>query len=465
MKGLLFAQICLLGIIAYLIYSYNSEEIKMSSHDFITISMDKTSVPNNPPVNNPDNPSFGNGKTQKTDPVGPNKPKVPENNNEKPRSEKNETKNNPPNHPIHEEEEDLEIQSGKREFSDFEVKPPTHWRFRTTIFHNQNRTSHLSPQLPFLCKLNKLRFCYSRYPSEVLNTFWIICPIYTANVMQTKHLYELHRNFRSYVQSYGINFQTVEVIFPGQEFQLTRPKNQPYDLQYKEKWIFAMRENLVNVGIKRLPDDWQFVSWIDQHIFWEDAYWFEKAILLMSHYNVVHLLNGNDFLNLQNKTDYHLKGAVKSFHEVGINYWRYVPQQWGLAWATNREIYEKLGGLLDICIGTKCDFYQAVTYTGVSYPRMTDVDEFNDMIGEWQEHAIKVYDGKVGFLDSKVFHFMHCYDGCRTSDYDGQITLLYKHQYSPNKDLKRDAEGRLSLINDALGSDMWKIYGGDERKK
>jgi len=348
-------------------------------------------------------------------------------------------------------------------------KTPHHWIFRTRN-NNDSTPSNITclqknQHISILCHLAILPQCRGENPTEVLSTFWVICPIYTANVEQTKHLYELHRNFRSYIQSYGISFQTVETIFPGQEFQLTKPNNEPYDLQYKEKWIFAMRENLVNVGIKRLPDDWQFVSWMDQHIFWEDPYWFEKAIILMSHNNVVHLLNGNDFLNLNNGTDYHLRGAVKYYFEIGFNYWRYVPQQWGLAWATNKEIFEKLGGLLDICIGTKCDFYQAVTYTGVQYPHMTDVEEFNEMIGKWQDHAIKVYEGKIAFLDSKVLHFMHCYDGCKTSDYDGQITLLYKHKYAPDKDLKRDEEGRLSLINDELGKDMWKIYGGTPRNE
>ncbi len=316
----------------------------------------------------------------------------------------------------------------------------------------------------FLCNLSLKGDCVSQYPSEVLDTFWIVCPIYTANQKQTERLYYLHGNFRSYVQSYGINFQTVEVIFPGQEFQLTKPNTQPYDLQYKDEWIFAMRENLVNVGIKHLPDDWQFVSWVDQHIFWMDPYWFEKSIVLMSHYNIVHLLNGNDFKNMTNGTDYSLRGVVKYYYEVGVNYWRYVPQQWGLAWATNKETYEKLGGLLDICIGTKCDFYQAVTYTGVMFDKMTNNEVFNSEIKKWQEQAIKVYDGKVGFLDSKVLHFIHCMEGCRTSQYDQQIGLLYQHNYNPLTDLTRDKEGRLSLTNNTpLAEAMWRLYGGGPR--
>jgi len=119
---------------------------------------------------------------------------------------------------------------------------------------------------------------------------------------------------------------------------------------------------------------------------------------------------------------------------------------------------------LDICIGTKCDFYQAVTYTGIMFDKMTNNEDFNDDIRKWQEHAIEVYDKKVGFLDSKVYHFIHCMDGCRTSQYDQQIGLLYQHKYNPHTDLTRDEEGRLSLTNNtALAEAMWRLYGGGPR--
>ena len=188
--------------------------------------------------------------------------------------------------------------------------PPKEWIFRTNNLTTTLNTTcpQKNQKISMLCKLGVSSSCRGENLSEALSTFWIICPIYTANQGATQLLYQLHRNFRSYIESYGINFQTVEVIFPGQEFQLTRANNQPYDLQYRDEWIFAMRENLVNVGIKHLPDDWEYMSWVDQHIFWEDPYWFEKCIWLFSHHNIVHMLNGNHFYKLKNTTDYSLEG-------------------------------------------------------------------------------------------------------------------------------------------------------------
>ena len=53
-----------------------------------------------------------------------------------------------------------------------------------------------------------------------------------------------------------------------------------------------MRENLVNVGSKYLPDDWEYIAWIDQHIYWyNNPYFFEEAIVKLGKSNIVHMLN------------------------------------------------------------------------------------------------------------------------------------------------------------------------------
>ena len=315
-----------------------------------------------------------------------------------------------------------------------------------------------------LCRMGIQSHCKRIQISEQLSSWWMICPMYSANVKQTGILYQLHENFRNFAKSYGINFQTVETTFPGQEFLLTKPNNEPYDLQYKADWIFAMRENLVNVGVKHLPDDWQYMSWIDQHIFWMDPYWFEKSIWLFEHHNIVHMLNGNDFWNMQNTTDYSLVGFGNLYAQYGMGFESHDPRQCGLAWGMRREIFEQVGGLFDLCIGTKCDLYQNYAYAGRVYNYQTNSYEYAQKIKEWQENAIRVYDRKLGFLDTKVVHFMHCIDGCKTSDYNLQINALNRFGYSPNNDLKRDEEGRLILFNNMpLAKELWMLYGGAPR--
>lgn len=227
-----------------------------------------------------------------------------------------------------------------------------------------------------------------------------------------------------------------------------------------------MRENLINVGAGYLPDDWQFMAWIDQHIWWEDPYWFEKAMWLMSHYNIVHLLNGNDFWDIHNKTMYHLDGFARIWTEVGDRFWMHDPRQCGCAWSMRREVYEALGGILDICIGTKCDLYQNYAFAGMTYTSQIGNQEYADEVAKWQRHAIDVFQKKMWFLDTKIIHFQHCdiRDGCKTSEYNDQIYALMRNNYNPRTDLTRDANRRLRLTNNInLAKELWVIYGGNPR--
>jgi len=338
------------------------------------------------------------------------------------------------------------------------------WIYKTQGKHD-NLCQEKNRRPIMLCELGITKWCKRTYISEALANWWMICPIYTANTEQTSNLYELHKNFRSYARSYGINFQTVETIFPGQVFQLTEPNNKPHDLQYQADWIFAMRENLVNVGAKNLPEDWEFMSWIDQHIFWLDPYWFEKCIWLFSHYNIVHMLESNDFWSVKNTTDYHLEGIGKLYSIHGMGFARIDPIQYGLAFGMRREVFEKLGGLLDICIGTKCDLYQNYAYVGSRYTSQASGTEYISMLAAWQDHAIKVYNKSFGYLDSKVIHFRHCLDGCKTSEYHLHVQALMSFGYNPKTDLHRDEEGRLTLVNNVpLAKRLWELYGGAPRK-
>jgi len=316
-----------------------------------------------------------------------------------------------------------------------------------------------------LCKLTN-RDCIRYTPTQELEHFWMICALYTPNQANTAMLYELHRNFLNYSKLFGFQVQVIEVVFPGQEYQATRPNHEPYELQYTADWIFNMRENLVNVGAKHLPADWEYISWIDAHIFWdENRYFFEDVIIELGKNNIVHMLESNDFYGENNKTHFYEDGVAKlwsKYHTTRLNPIR----QCGMAWATRRDIFEATHGSLDVCIGTKCDLYQNYAYFGEVYTGECSNPEYAKAVREWQTRAISVYKKKVGYVRGNIVHFEHCLAsrGCRTSNYDSMTQTLMRHNFNPNTDMKRDAEGRMQFqSNFELAKDLWKIYGGSEK--
>jgi len=316
-----------------------------------------------------------------------------------------------------------------------------------------------------LCKLTH-RNCIRYTPAQELEHFWMVCALYTPSQSATSILYELHHNFINYAKLFGFQIQVIEVVFPGQEFIATRPNQEPHELQYRADWIFNMRENLVNVGAKKLPADWEYISWIDAHIFWDqNRYFFEDVVVELGKNNIVHMLGSNDFYGENNKTHFYEDGVAKLWsqsHSTHLNPIR----QCGMAWATRRDIFEATHGSLDVCIGTKCDLYQNYAYFGVVYTGECSNPEYAKAVRDWQTRAIQVYQKKVSYVKGNIIHFEHCYAsrGCRTSNYDSMTQALMRHNFNPNTDMKRDNEGRMQFQNNFdLARELWRIYGGSPR--
>ncbi|RYE27213.1 MAG: hypothetical protein EOP48_34605 [Sphingobacteriales bacterium] len=159
-------------------------------------------------------------------------------------------------------------------------------------------TFHLDPAAatlavsPILCKLQVKSgvssFCKSRDPAENLKNFWVVAPIYSYQQNKQMHWYRLHDEFRSYMESFGISFCTLELIHDSdfgtedgsQEFMVTKPGREPYDIQLTYHGVPPyIRENLLNVAIAKLPQDWEYVAWIDAHQFFENTFWWRDGIV------------------------------------------------------------------------------------------------------------------------------------------------------------------------------------------
>jgi hypothetical protein len=100
----------------------------------------------------------------------------------------------------------------------------------------------------------------------VLPDFWIIAPIYAYYQTLQPILYDTHLMFKEYIQSYGMKFCTLEAISPskGQVYKVTKENNEPWDIQTEVYEEFYLRENFINVAVKKIPH-WQYIAWIDAH--------------------------------------------------------------------------------------------------------------------------------------------------------------------------------------------------------
>ena len=81
----------------------------------------------------------------------------------------------------------------------------------------------------------------------------------------------------------NVKLYVVELIYEGQEFQLTNASN-PNHLQLRTPIPFFHKENLISVAVDRLlPEGWNYFAWIDADVEFVDRDgWARSAMQLLS---------------------------------------------------------------------------------------------------------------------------------------------------------------------------------------
>jgi hypothetical protein len=113
-----------------------------------------------------------------------------------------------------------------------------------------------------------------RVPKYDLNHFGVITVLF--NPIKYKSRYELYHKFDEHMTRSGVTLLTVECIFespgelglPSQKFEVTR-KNDPRHLQITAPSVIWLKENLINIAVKKLPSYVEYVAWLDADIEFE----------------------------------------------------------------------------------------------------------------------------------------------------------------------------------------------------
>ena len=121
----------------------------------------------------------------------------------------------------------------------------------------------------------------SRMQKSNLSNFAVITVIF--NPIKYKSRYDHYEKFAQHMSFSGVNLITVECIFeaeqhlglPRQNFEITSSGNR-FHIQLVAPSIIWMKENLINIAIKRLPQNIEYIAWLDADIEFEVS--FKKKI-------------------------------------------------------------------------------------------------------------------------------------------------------------------------------------------
>ena len=266
-----------------------------------------------------------------------------------------------------------------------------------------------------------------------------------ANPIGWKSRLRLYDTFEQHMLDSGVRLTTVECAYGERGFELAGRAHVNH-IGVRAKTPVWVKENLINIGISRLPADWRYVAWIDADICFRRADWASATVNALQQYDLVQ--PWSDCYDLGPN------GEHLQVHRAFCRQWidgqpispgPYVFAHPGYAWAATREALNHLGGLIETASLGAADHHMALALIGqveTSLPGGVTA-AYSAPLRGWQSRAERFSSGNIGFVPGTIEHHWHGAKDKRK--YIDRWQILVRHRFDPNNDLKRNISGVLEL--------------------
>ena len=214
------------------------------------------------------------------------------------------------------------------------------------------------------------------------------------------------------------------------------------EVEYKDQiWV---KENLINMAIRRLPKNWKYVAWIDADISFVNENWVEDTIRELQNNDVVQLFRSAIHLGPEQevlKTDKSFGFMYKSgsVYSKTDKYGFWHP---GFAWACTKKAYQKMGGLLDWAILGSGDRHMALALIGrVEYSAPGNIeDTYKQLLRKFEKSCRHL---KLSYVSGTILH--HWHGSLENRRYRERWDILTSNNYDPVTDVDYTKQGAITL--------------------
>lgn len=240
----------------------------------------------------------------------------------------------------------------------------------------------------------------------------------------------------------NVKLYIVELAYGNKPFFITK-EHHPHHLQLRTGTPLWHKENLVNLGVKKLlPSNWKAFAWIDADIEFENPHWAMDTLrILNGSRDIVQLFSHCLDMDLEE----HTMKVFNSFsfqytkrHKyigAGINYWH--P---GYAWAMTRRAYERVGGLYEYAILGSGDNIMALSI--IDYGLLAIKNESsNDYKNSILDYQSKIRKLRLGYVPGVIRHHFH--GAKKNRRYENRWKILLQNNYIPTLHVHHDVNGIL----------------------
>lgn len=303
------------------------------------------------------------------------------------------------------------------------ITPADHKRIRKPV-HPSHRQLHVEP---------------------VSAPLHIVTVIFNQNRYASR--YRLYHGFEKHCADAGAVLHTVEIALRDRHHEITNPDD-PCHIQLRTESELWYKENGGNVGLSWLPNDWEYVAFVDADFLFTRPDWVTETVHMLQHYDAVQMFSNLTYLDPNHRVHNQMNGFVY----LHMNQSAKLPKHYGHrgavggAWAYRRSALEKLGGLLDVCILGSADWHMAfaLAMRDDVHPEMKfdAIPQYVKAIQDWRERARDLR-GNIGYVDGNAVH--HWHGPLKNRGYDTRWKILTDNNFDPYLDLSRDWQGLINL--------------------
>lgn len=284
-----------------------------------------------------------------------------------------------------------------------------------------------------------------------------------ANPIRWESRLRLYRQFERKMLDAGVKLTVVECAYGERPHELAcRPHIN--HVPVRSKSLVWNKENLLNLGLARLPDDWKYVAWIDADVAFRKPGWAGETVHALQQYDVIQ--PWSDCYDL-GPDDEHLAvhrsfcrqvmdGKPIGASDVGGHQFPHP----GFAWAATRRALTLVGGLIESAALGAGDHHMALALVGRVHESVPwgMTEGYLRPLRRWQDRALHHIGQNIGYLPGTIEHGWHGPKDKRA--YVDRWTILTRNGFDPDADLMRNTWGVLELAGNkpALRRDIDRYF-------
>jgi hypothetical protein len=211
------------------------------------------------------------------------------------------------------------------------------------------------------------------------------------------------------------------------------------------KHCIWLKENLLNLAIRKLPQSWEYAAWIDTDLTFMNKSWAMDTVEALQVHDIVQMFDRCDYLDPDgnvHKTDRSFGYMYRESGQPHRHDHRYGFWHPGMAWACTRRAFNQMHGLIDWAILGSADHHMSLAWIGkvdTSHPGGIH-SNYVRMLTEFQKrcHCLT-----LGYVKGTILH--HWHGSLKDRRYVERWNILVKNQYDPLQDIGRNAVGLIQL--------------------